>query len=281
MTIYYLYVKTHNITGLKYLGYTKREDPYKYKGSGKKWLSHINKHNYDVTTEILKECSFKNEVKEWGLYYSHLWNIVEERDEHGNKTWANLKPEEGGGGTTISGQHHHACTDEWKNHMRHTVWTGEKRKAQGKKSREITLTRSPEMKEQVNIKLSAAWTEERKKDNSLRMSGDNNPSKNPEVLRKIADSKNKWTPEYKKSLKEKVSGENHYRNSPSYVSSQVGEGHPNYNPTIFTFYNTITGEIVEMTRYEFIKTFNHHQGNVSSLIAGRKKSVKGWILKKN
>ena len=98
MTIYYLYLKTHNITGLKYLGYTGRKDPYKYKGSGKKWISHINKHNYDVTTEILKECSSKNEIKEWGLYYSYLWNIVEARDDHGNKIWANLKLEEGDGG---------------------------------------------------------------------------------------------------------------------------------------------------------------------------------------
>lgn len=98
MTIYYLYLKTHNITGLKYLGYTGRKDPYKYKGSGDYWSKHINKHNYDVTTEILKECSSKDEIKEWGLYYSYLWNVVEERDEHGNKTWANLKNESGDGG---------------------------------------------------------------------------------------------------------------------------------------------------------------------------------------
>jgi len=54
MTIYYLYIKTHNITGLKYLGYTKRKDPYKYKGSGDYWTKHINKHGYDVTTEIFQ-----------------------------------------------------------------------------------------------------------------------------------------------------------------------------------------------------------------------------------
>jgi hypothetical protein len=98
MTIYYLYIKTHNITGLKYLGYTKRKDPYTYQGSGKHWINHINKHGYDVTTEILKECSTKDEIKEWGLYYSKLWNIVEEKDGDGNKTWANLKEECGDGG---------------------------------------------------------------------------------------------------------------------------------------------------------------------------------------
>ena len=67
MTIYYLYVKTHNITGLKYLGFTSA-NPYTYRGTGDYWKAHINKHEYDVTTEILKECSTKDEIKHWGLY---------------------------------------------------------------------------------------------------------------------------------------------------------------------------------------------------------------------
>jgi hypothetical protein len=96
MTIY-LYKKTHNITGLKYLGKTKR-DPFKYNGSGEYWISHLKKHGYDLTTEILKECQTNDEIKHWGKYYSDLWNIVEERDSTGKKTWANLKPEEGDGG---------------------------------------------------------------------------------------------------------------------------------------------------------------------------------------
>ena len=97
MTIY-LYKKTHNITGLKYLGKTESLDPYSYTGSGEYWLDHINIHGYDVKTEILKECQTNDEIKHWGKYYSELWNIVEERDSTGHKTWANLKPEEGDGG---------------------------------------------------------------------------------------------------------------------------------------------------------------------------------------
>jgi len=88
----YLYVKTHNITGLKYLGKTINPDPHSYKGSGTIWLRHIKKHGYDVTTEILKECSNNEEIKQWGQHYSSLWNIVED------SSWANLKPEEGDGG---------------------------------------------------------------------------------------------------------------------------------------------------------------------------------------
>lgn len=91
MTIYYLYVKTHNITGLKYLGQTKKKDPHMYKGSGKYWLLHLKKHGKDYTTEILCECKSKEELKEKGLYYSQLLNVVESRE------WANLIEETGGG----------------------------------------------------------------------------------------------------------------------------------------------------------------------------------------
>lgn len=92
MTIYYLYVKTQTTTGLKYLGQTIKKDPHKYPGSGKRWRSHLDKHGYDYTTEIIKECQTNEELKEWGLYYSDLWNIVDSSD------WANLKPESGSGG---------------------------------------------------------------------------------------------------------------------------------------------------------------------------------------
>ena len=90
MTIY-LYKKTHNKTGLQYLGKTS-QNPHKYKGSGMHWCRHITKHGYDVTTEILRECSTNDEIKEWGIYYSELWDVV------GSNDWANLKPESGAGG---------------------------------------------------------------------------------------------------------------------------------------------------------------------------------------
>lgn len=86
-----LYVKTHNVTGLKYLGQTKR-NPFKYDGSGKYWKSHLNKHGKNVSTTILLSTESKEELSETGLFFSNLWNIVES-DE-----WANLKPEEGDGG---------------------------------------------------------------------------------------------------------------------------------------------------------------------------------------
>jgi len=88
-----LYLKTHNKTGLKYLGKTTKPDCHKYRGSGKRWLNHIKYHGYEVTTEILKECETKDEIKYWGRHYSDLWNVVESLD------YANLKPEDGDGGS--------------------------------------------------------------------------------------------------------------------------------------------------------------------------------------
>ena len=89
----YLYVKTHNKTGLKYLGKTKK-DPYKYQGSGKYWRRHIKKHGYDVNTEIILVTDDIEILKENGIYYSNLWDIVDSPD------WANYRPENGDGGDT-------------------------------------------------------------------------------------------------------------------------------------------------------------------------------------
>ena len=91
----YLYIKTHRITGLKYLGKTSSKDPQSYPGSGKRWRAHLDKHGYEFDTEILLESDDPVKIKEAGLHYSKMWNIVEAVE------WANLKPESGDGGTFI------------------------------------------------------------------------------------------------------------------------------------------------------------------------------------
>ena len=93
MTIY-LYLKTHRITGLKYLGKTIKSDPYTYKGSGKVWSAHIKKHGYDVDTQILLATECSNELRETGLFFSKLFNVVKSSE------FANLCEEEGQGGNT-------------------------------------------------------------------------------------------------------------------------------------------------------------------------------------
>lgn len=89
----YLYLKTHNITGLKYLGKTVT-DPFMYRGSGKYWRRHLDVHGEDVTTEILFQSEDKNIFKEKAIYYSNLYNVIE------SKEFANIVPEMGDGGDT-------------------------------------------------------------------------------------------------------------------------------------------------------------------------------------
>jgi hypothetical protein len=88
----YLYIKTHNVTGLKYFGKTEANDPYKYQGSGTYWVRHIKKHRYDVTTEILGYFIDEEKCRQTALTFSKDNDIV------ASKEWANLKEETLDGG---------------------------------------------------------------------------------------------------------------------------------------------------------------------------------------
>lgn len=88
---YYLMVKMALKTNLKYLCKTK-QNPYSYQGSGLRWLNHLKKHNSWIVTCIIGEYNSEEELKQAGIYYSKLYNVVESDD------WANLRLEEGDGG---------------------------------------------------------------------------------------------------------------------------------------------------------------------------------------
>lgn len=103
MTIYTLYIKTHKITGLKYLGQTK-QDPYKYPGSGIDWTNHLIKYGEEVHTDILFQSEKISDRNYWGRYYSNYYKIVSAQDDFGNKIWANRIPETGGGPGGIKGR---------------------------------------------------------------------------------------------------------------------------------------------------------------------------------
>lgn len=124
----YLYLKTHNKTGLKYLGKTV-QDPHEYRGSGLVWNRHLDKHGNDVTTEILFETNNMDEFKRVALEYSDKWNIVE------SKEFANLIPEYGSGGDTSM-----CFTEETKDKIRKSL----------AKTREgMDLSRSEETKKKI------------------------------------------------------------------------------------------------------------------------------------
>lgn len=132
-----LYLKTHNVTGLKYLGKTSA-DPLKYKGSGRRWMTHIAKHGNDVTTIVLAECETNDEIKKLGLYYSQLWDVVS------SPNFANLKEEAGDGGS-------HPHTENTKQRI------------------------SAAKKGSVSPTKGKQWSEERRSNAKMRRTGDGNP----------------------------------------------------------------------------------------------------------
>ncbi len=180
MTIYYLYVKTHRITKLKYIGQTKK-DPLKYKGSGLDWLQHIKQYGYDVDTEILVTTESKQVRNDWGRYYSKLWNVVSGQDDYGNKIWANRIPETGG---------------SWVEGVKQTADHVAKRVAKNagkKRSNEFKENRKGENNPFYNKKHKEE-TKQKMKENHADVSG----SKNPMFGKKGKDNPNfgktwKWS----------------------------------------------------------------------------------------
>jgi len=82
--MYYLYVKTHKVTGLKYLGWTTQSDPNKSTGAGVLWLAHIRTHGNTCTTEVIDQCSRRAELDRLIKLYVDKWGV------DGSLQWANL-----------------------------------------------------------------------------------------------------------------------------------------------------------------------------------------------
>lgn len=171
----YLYVKTHNQTGLKYLGKTTESDPHLYPGSGLYWTDHLKQHGKDYSTEILLETEDPEQIRTVGQYYSKLWNVVDS-DE-----WANLQPEEGQG--FASGPCHHSKRPGYIN------------PAKTKDNRERARQRMLSMGDKHVSKT------QKFKDN---MSGSRNPAHLPHVKERMV----KHNPMYNPESVKKLSGKN-------------------------------------------------------------------------
>lgn len=119
MSIYrptWLYIKQHNQTGLRYFGKTCQTDPYRYSGSGKRWKNHIDAHGNDISTVWCKLFEDKEELIEFALALSIIFDIVS------SDKWANLKFENG-----VDGGSYGTVSQETKDKMSasmqgRTVW---------------------------------------------------------------------------------------------------------------------------------------------------------------
>ncbi len=92
----YLYIKQHSVTGLKYFGKTRKQNPFTYNGSGTYWQNHINKHGKEHI-QTIELYGFDNQdlCTRFALKFSKDNNIVESEE------WANLRPENGLDGITV------------------------------------------------------------------------------------------------------------------------------------------------------------------------------------
>lgn len=73
--MFYLYLKTHARTNIKYLGQTC-EDPHTYAGSGARWLNHLRRYGDEVDTEILWVGEDRNEMAVTGIRFAKMFNVV-------------------------------------------------------------------------------------------------------------------------------------------------------------------------------------------------------------
>lgn len=87
--MYYLMIKTHDITGLKYLCKSERIDHIKYSGSGRYWKRHLKQHGYKFSTDVIFMSENIKEFSDKCIQYSTEYDIIN------SKEWANLIIETG------------------------------------------------------------------------------------------------------------------------------------------------------------------------------------------
>ena len=184
-----LYVKIHNDTGLKYFGKTTQNNVHSYQGSGIRWVNHIKKHGYNVSTEIIAEFNENDKLVEtFALKFSKDNDIVN------SDNWANLKPENGlDGGAHFKGMKHSKETKKKmsENHL------GEKHHLFGKHH-------SKQTKEKIGNSLNGRKLSEETKE-KMRV------PKSDDMKRKLSESNKgkKHTKETKNKMSESHKGKQH------------------------------------------------------------------------
>lgn len=118
---YKLMIKSHWETGINYLCITKRSNWKDYKGSGKRWISILNKYPSSIHTILLHTSDDLDQFNDVCKIYSEMFDVVN------NKDFANLIPENGYDGNLdawnkqqIPGYISGCCSKEWMNNNRET-----------------------------------------------------------------------------------------------------------------------------------------------------------------
>lgn len=145
-----LYIKRHPATGKLYFGKTTGTEQYlleEYNGSGRYWNDHLRIHGKE-NIETPWWCLFtdKEQIKEFALCCSELWDIVKAKDINGKKIWANEKFENGLDGGSQKGQNkgtnRSPKTEEHKKNIGEAN-TGKKRTQKQKDVRSASMKGKP------------------------------------------------------------------------------------------------------------------------------------------
>lgn len=185
----YLYIKTHNITGLKYFGKTTKKDPHKYTGSGKYWKRHLKKHGNNYSTEIVGSFDNELECEQIALNFSKLYNIVESEE------WANLQEENG-------------ITGAPKGHAGHK-FTNEQLLKISDFSKQLWA--DPEKRKNIIDSQINSWTDQRKQQQKERLTGVKRPEHSEKMRGRKLNENHPFivgykTEEHKKKIKDALTG---------------------------------------------------------------------------
>lgn len=207
---FYLYIKTHNVTGLKYFGKTTK-DPYKYHGSGHYWKRHLRKYGNDINTEIYGIYDDLSSLSEASIKFSIENNIVESNE------WANLIIETGSGAPAGSDhpqygmKHTKESLNKMSNHM-NKVWADTESRESRIENMKLSWT-DERRQEQTDRLKEEYWTDERKETHSKHMK-QLHASRPDELGWRKSGFKN--TPEHNKNISNGLKGhqksESHKKN---------------------------------------------------------------------
>lgn len=176
----YLYIKTHNKTGLKYFGKTTN-DPYHYYGSGKHWLAHLEKHGYDISTKVIGFYETKEECYQAAIDFSLKNKIVESAE------WANLILENGLDGGDTGRTNYGPMTDETKKKLSESK-KGQKPWNSGLKG--VTPGNKKPRTEEQKRKISESLTGRVRNEESVKKTAEKlRGRKRPEVSKKLKGRK--------------------------------------------------------------------------------------------
>lgn len=263
-----LMVKTHKVTGLKYLCVTGKDDFYDYPGSGVYWKKHLRIHGRLFDTKLIYESNNMQEFSDMCIYYSRLWNVVNAINQQGQKIWANLIIENGLDGGP-AGNDHYSKRGGY-------VKPSPSKEAIDKRSGALHWTKKEESRhilDKVREKTSGKNHYSNKNgyvkpkisnEHRLKMSGENHYSA-------------------KKGFESKIKGDNNPARRADVRNKLSGKNHSLFDHTVYIWINEKLNLVVHSTRYYLIHQYDLSAGAISDIInkPEKHKSHRGWKLGKN